>query len=74
MAGFCPEFLTRTICAAVALGLSLAGFSRAEDQGGLPPGVVITYRPASAGIYIGSPSLVALPDGSLVASHDRLAI
>jgi hypothetical protein len=35
------------------------------------PGVVIDHRPASAGIYIGSPSLAILPDGDYVASHDE---
>lgn len=34
------------------------------------PGVVIDYSPASSGRYIGSPSLVVLPDGTYVASHD----
>lgn len=35
-----------------------------------PPGVVIAHSPASTQRYLGSPSLVALPDGVLVASHD----
>lgn len=35
------------------------------------PGVVITHRPASTGIYVGSPSLAVLPDGRYVASHDE---
>ncbi|MBI2924732.1 MAG: exo-alpha-sialidase [Verrucomicrobia bacterium] len=35
-----------------------------------PPGVVIAHSPASSGIYLGSPSIALLPDGSLVASHD----
>lgn len=34
------------------------------------PGVVIDHVPASAGLYIGSPSLAILPDGSYAASHD----
>lgn len=34
------------------------------------PGTVITHAPADAGLYIGSPSLVILPDGSYLASHD----
>jgi hypothetical protein len=36
-----------------------------------PPGVVIVYRAAATGIYIGSPSLALLPDGRYVASHDE---
>ncbi|MBI5833617.1 MAG: exo-alpha-sialidase, partial [Armatimonadetes bacterium] len=35
-----------------------------------PPGIVIHYQAAASGCYIGSPSIVALPDGKLVASHD----
>ena len=35
------------------------------------PGIVIDHRPAASGIYIGSPSLAILPDGSYVASHDE---
>ncbi len=35
-----------------------------------PPGVVVTYSAPSSGLYMGSPSLAILPDGSYVASHD----
>ncbi len=35
-----------------------------------PPGVVIDHSPASSGLYIGSPSIVILPDGTYLASHD----
>jgi len=35
------------------------------------PGVVVDYSPQSSGIYIGSPSLAALTNGLLVASHDE---
>ena len=34
------------------------------------PGVVVDYSPASSGSYIGSPSLVILPGGDYLASHD----
>jgi hypothetical protein len=34
------------------------------------PGVVIDHSPQSSGLYIGSPSLAALPGGAYVASHD----
>lgn len=34
------------------------------------PGTVIAHSPASTGLYIGSPSLACMPDGSYVASHD----
>jgi hypothetical protein len=35
-----------------------------------PPGIVIHHRPASTGLYIGSPSLCVLPNGDYLASHD----
>lgn len=34
------------------------------------PGVVIAYKPAADKIYLGSPSICILPDGTYVASHD----
>ena len=34
------------------------------------PGIVIAHSPASSGLYIGSPSICILPDGSYLASHD----
>jgi hypothetical protein len=34
------------------------------------PGVVVNHSPQSSGLYIGSPSLAALPNGDYVASHD----
>ncbi|WP_020597276.1 sialidase family protein [Spirosoma panaciterrae] len=34
------------------------------------PGTIVCYEPSSAQRYIGSPSLVTLPNGDYVASHD----
>jgi len=34
------------------------------------PGVVIDHQPAASGRYVGSPSIVILPGGDYVASHD----
>ncbi|HWR99622.1 MAG TPA: sialidase family protein [Prolixibacteraceae bacterium] len=34
------------------------------------PGIVVNYVAASSGTYIGSPSIVILPNGDYVASHD----
>ncbi len=42
----------------------------AQRSPGLP-GVAIAYSPASTGKYIGSPGLVKLANGTLVASHDE---
>jgi hypothetical protein len=35
-----------------------------------PPGIIVDYSPASSGLYIGSPSIVILPNGEYLASHD----
>jgi hypothetical protein len=35
-----------------------------------PPGAIIHHIPARGRKYIGSPSIVRLPDGQLIASHD----
>ncbi len=35
-----------------------------------PPGVVVSHSPASSKEYVGSPSIVVLPNGEYVASHD----
>jgi hypothetical protein len=36
----------------------------------LAPGIVIDHSPASSGLYIGSPSIIILPTGEYLASHD----
>ncbi len=33
-------------------------------------GSIIAHSPASSGVYLGTPSICALPDGTYVASHD----
>jgi hypothetical protein len=38
---------------------------------GQVPGTVVHYSPAASGIYIGSPGIVILPDGSYVAKCDE---
>lgn len=35
-----------------------------------PPGVVVHHSPPSSGLFVGSPSLLRLPGGVLLASHD----
>ena len=47
--------------------------AQGEIHSGAPtnvPGVVIDHSPAASGRYIGSPSIVILPDGNYLASHD----
>jgi len=42
----------------------------AAPQPAPPPGKVIHHSPAATGLYIGSPSIVILKDGTYLASHD----
>lgn len=44
-------------------------FHRGRDFAGVP-GVVVAHAPKGTGICLGSPSLVVLPNGTYVASHD----
>jgi hypothetical protein len=57
-----------------AFGAGAPGSTAAEPGSAAvpskPPGVVVAHSPAASRIYLGSPSLVALPDGDLVATHD----
>lgn len=52
----------------VGVGLTGAAFGAADF--GNVPWVVIDHRAAVSGAYIGSPSIVIMPDGKYVASHD----
>jgi hypothetical protein len=47
-----------------------AGSRAARPDHSRTPGVVIDHLPAKTKNYIGSPSMVVLPDGRYVASHD----
>lgn len=51
------------LCFSVAIFAQTADFSQV-------PGVFITHSPASSGLYIGSPSIAILPNGTYVTSHD----
>lgn len=56
---------------AIALTLLCWAFLCAGSPGNRVPGVVVNHIPASQKVYIGSPSLAVLPNGSYVASHDH---
>jgi hypothetical protein len=63
---------------AVVLSITLVGaaFPLRGDDAPRPdhsrvPGVVIAYSPAASGIYIGSPGILIMPDGSYLAKHDE---
>jgi hypothetical protein len=40
------------------------------DTNSPPPGIVVSFSPASSGQYLGSPSIAVLTNGYYVVSHD----
>lgn len=57
----------------LATAFCIALHAQGRPHSGAPakvPGVVIDHSPAASGRYIGSPSIVVLPDGDYLASHD----
>jgi hypothetical protein len=69
-------FNSRSLGAIALVSLTLS-FAVAWAREPLPcdfsqvPGVVIAHSPAASGIYIGSPGIVILPDGTYLAKHDE---
>lgn len=57
-------------CLIATLAALLPVSLRASPQPAPPPGLVIHHSPAASGLYIGSPSIVILEDGTYLASHD----
>ena len=62
-----PAFVFMLLAAAVGSPAAAQSKAPAMDR---PPGVVIRESPNPEKVYLGSPSLAVLPDGSYVASHD----
>jgi len=58
------QFLALFIC----LIASSTGWAQEYSQA--VPGVVVDYSKPTSGIYLGSPSILILPDGNYLASHD----
>lgn len=54
----------------VALLFAVSTSSQEKDFSHVP-GVVVAYSPAETGVYLGTPSIVILPDGTYIASHGR---
>ncbi len=54
----------------VSLGEPVRGGEPVPDFSQVP-GVVVAHSPAASGIYIGSPGIVVLPDGTYLAKHDE---
>ena len=63
---------TLKVFALVVLGL-INIIAAAQDQPdfGKVPGTVIAYKPKSAKVYLGSPSICKLPNGDYLVSHDN---
>ncbi|MGN6724712.1 MAG: sialidase family protein [Tepidisphaeraceae bacterium] len=59
----------RRIIAAVAITAYAGAFCSAAAYSSVP-GSVIDHLPAGGGVYVGSPALAVLPDGTYIASHD----
>src|SRR3954465_6174646 len=57
--------------ARVVVSAAIVGMAARGEEIVKPPGVVIDHIAASTGIYVGSPSIAMLPDGSYLASHDE---
>ncbi|HSH15297.1 MAG TPA: exo-alpha-sialidase, partial [Verrucomicrobiae bacterium] len=54
------------------LALLLGGcFALAAADFSTVPGTIITHQPASTGIFLGSPGLAVLPDGTYLAKCDE---
>lgn len=64
----CPHVVALLGAALVAV---TANGSSAEPDHSQVPGVVIAHSPAASGVYIGSPGIVILPDGTYLAKHDE---
>ncbi len=54
----------------LAFVLCVAQSAAAPAVSGPPPGVVITASPDSQKIFVGSPTITILPDGSYLVGHD----
>src|SRR5690625_410618 len=59
--------LKRTLLLSLAISFIFLCTVKAQQK---VPGVVVDYQPASSKKYIGSPSLIVLPNGNYIASHD----
>lgn len=62
--------LGRTSAPVLLFLLCMSYLARLGAAAPPPPGVVIDHVSASTGMYIGSPSIVILPGGDYLASHD----
>ena len=61
----------KVIALVVVMFLCALSTSAQEKDFSHVPGVVVAHRPAPTGIYLGTPSVVVLPDGTYIASHGQ---
>ena len=62
---------TVVLSAAAVCTLPLRADDAPKPDHSKVPGTVVAYSPAASGIYIGSPGIVILPDGTYLAKHDE---
>ncbi|MFO7901922.1 MAG: hypothetical protein R6U98_04625, partial [Pirellulaceae bacterium] len=66
-----PVHLATAVLLASAFAAPLQSGEAPEPDHSQVPGVPIAHYPASSGIYVGSPGIVILPDGTYLAKHDE---
>ncbi|MGB6120323.1 MAG: sialidase family protein, partial [Bacteroidota bacterium] len=64
-----PAYLFLISAALLVMLLPGCGTDQLPDHSKVP-GIIITYSPASKGVYLGSPGIAILPGGGYVASLD----
>lgn len=62
--------MIRRLLSITVLFFVVVSAQKKELPGTIPPGVVIAHSPFKSGKYIGSPSILILPNGQYLASHD----
>lgn len=58
-------------CVVLVLGSAVSSTALAERDFSQVPGVVVTHRPAAEGVYIGSPGIAVLEDGTYLTKFDE---
>lgn len=64
------KYTTALLIGAGLIGGAILHSSDAVAVIEAPPGVVIAHSPASSKVYLGSPAIAILPDGTYIVAHD----
>lgn len=67
---YCIDLCTRHWACVCCLSVVVVFAAGVERAGAAPPGTVIDYSNPATQTYLGNPSIVILPNGDYVASHD----